>query len=510
MTPIATPWRDFRRARAPYRYGLSLLTCVVITLIAKSLSPHVDPVNLAMPYLLGVFLVALKLGWGPALLGSFLNTAAFDFFVVPPHLSFEPADAQHLVTLAVMLTVALVTSRLVARLGQQAEQAIERETRTRALYELARDLAGTAAVAEVAPITQGFLAHIQGVRGRLLLPDAAGVLHPVDTTPSDEMVSRSRQAFAKGEAIETQDPATGTVHLYLPLTAPVGLRGVLLVSAEIPTLQRERPLLDALATLVAIALERLHYAEVAQTTLVQIEGERLRNSVLSSLSHDLRTPLTAMLGLADTLVMAGGSLPPTQRETATALREQTAELAGMVSNLLELARLHSGRVCLRKEWQSLEEVVGAAIKLLRPALAEHPVSVALQPDLPLVELDAVLIERVIGNLLDNAAKHSPPGTPIRIGGHQDGNQATISVCDEGPGFPAGIDPSAVLGRSDAGTGRGGSGLGLAICEAIVEAHGGRLRLENPPEGGGCACFTLPLGSPPTIEEETLDEKEESP
>jgi len=507
MNPRPSFRLDLRRARGPSRYGLSVLVCIATTLIAKPLSPHVDPVNLAMLFLLGVFVVALRLGWGPALLASFLSVAVFDFFLVPPHLSFAVADAQHLITFVVMLTVALITSHLVARLGRQTEEALERESRTRALYEMARELAGTVALAQVAEITEGFLGQVPGVSSRLLLPDPAGELHTpeADGSAIGDM-SPGRQAYALGEPVEVSIPIEGKVRIYLPLAAPGRApAGVLEVIVDAATLQRERPLLHAVAPLAAIAVERLRYAEAAKATQVQVEGERLRNSVLSSLSHDLRTPLTALVGLADTLVIAGDALPPTHRETSQALKEQAVKLAGTVHNLLDLARLNAGRVGLRKEWQPLEEVVGAAIKLLRSALAQHLLTVELDPDLPLLEFDALLIERVIGNLLENAGKHTPPGTAIAITAHRDGHQAIVSVCDHGPGFPVGGELLAPFDHGETPTGKRGIGLGLAICKAIVEAHGGRLTLDNPSEGGGCARFSLPLGSPPAIEEETGEE-----
>lgn len=496
---------DRRRVRGPYRYGLTLFVCLATAIIAKWLTAQVDPVNLAMLFLLAVFFIALYLGWGPALLASFLSVALFDFFLVPPHLSFAVADVQYLITFAVMLTVALITSRLASRIVQQRIEALERASRTQALYEMARELAGTMAVSQVAEITNRFLSRIPGVHSRLLLPDPSGGL-PVAATAPAHLGPRNpaQESYGLGEVIEVPDPVGDRTLIYLPLAAPNRVRGVLEVDTDVATLASERPLLQTIATLTAIAVERLHYVEVAQATQVQIEGERLRNSVLSSLSHDLRTPLTALVGLTDTLVVAGESLPPIHHETALALREQAEKLVGMVSNLLDLARLNAGRLALCKEWQSLEEVVGAAIKLLRPALTRHPLRVNLEPDLPLVEFDAILIERVIGNLLDNAAKHTPPGTAITISGAQDGREAWISICDRGPGFPANVDilASFVRGRT---AGASGTGLGLAICDAIVEAHGGRLCLENLPEGGGCARFSLPLGTPPAMDEEVWEE-----
>jgi len=193
--------------------------------------------------------------------------------------------------------------------------------------------------------------------------------------------------------------------------------------------------LATISSLVGIAIERLHYVDVAQATQVQIVSERLRSSILSALSHDLRTPLTALVGLADSLALAKPPLEATALETAEAIHEQALRLSGLVGNLLDMARLHAGSVTLRKEWQLLEEVVGASIQLLGRSLANHRIRVALSRDMPLVEFDAVLVERVLCNLLENAAKYSPPGSEIEIAGEMKEGFAEVSVCDHGPGFP---------------------------------------------------------------------------
>jgi two-component system sensor histidine kinase KdpD len=483
-------------------YGLAAAACALTALVAKPLSAWLDQANIVMLFLLVVFLLALRLGKGPALLAAFLCVALFDFYFVPPHLSFAVEDAQYLVTFAVMLAVALITGQMVARLNAQAEEVLRREARTRALYDMARELAGVLLPSQVADILRIFLRGAMRADTCLFLPDADGHLQAMETnsiTLPDSTLPR--RAFQREEPLELLGATgRGEAVLYLPLKAPMRTRGVLEVAIDAATLRRERPLLDTVASLAALTLERLHYVEVAQATEVRMASERLRASILSSLSHDLRTPLTALVGLADTLTLPA-DMPEQHRETARALRDQALRLSGMVTNLLDLARLSAGGVKPRKDWHSLEEVVGSAIQWLGTALDRHPVRTELPADLPLLEFDPVLLERVLANLLDNALKYSPPGRPITIAARLVDKMAELEVRDGGPGFPPHVALAEAFSRGEAESAQPGVGLGLAICKVIVEAHGGALILDNPQEGGARARLTLPLGSPPAVEEE---------
>jgi two-component system sensor histidine kinase KdpD len=242
---------------------------------------------------------------------------------------------------------------------------------------------------------------------------------------------------------------------------------------------------------------------VAQNSELQIASERLRTSILSALSHDVRTPLTVMYGLADTLALSKPALPSSALETVITIREQALRLNNMVSNLLDMARMQAGHVRLRKEWQPLEEVIGASIKLLGTGLQGHAVKVALPADLPLLEFDAVLMERVFCNLLENAAKYSPGVADIQVHAQTSGAMIDITICNAGDGFP----PDKLrrifdlFERGSVESPVPGFGVGLAICRAIVEAHGGSIRAFNPDTGGSCVSFLLPRGTPPQIEHE---------
>lgn len=251
------------------------------------------------------------------------------------------------------------------------------------------------------------------------------------------------------------------------------------------------------------ALDLYRLEKVAQEAQLQMASERLRSSILSALSHDIRTPLTSLYGLAESLALTNPGLPPAAQETITAIRDQALHLNSMVSNLLEMAHLQTGRVQFRKEWQPLEEVIGASIKLLKVALQTHPIKVSLPPDLPLLEFDAVLMERVFCNLLENATKYSPAGSTLHISAKTLTDEAEICVTNSGTGFPADKLQQVfeLFERGQPESSIPGMGLGLSICRAIVEAHGGSIYASNPQQGGGSICFRLPLGTPPVIETE---------
>ncbi len=494
------------------KFALAIVACAGTTLIATPLHEYLDLANIVMLFLLTVLLIAVSLGLESALFAAFLSVGLFDFFFVPPRFSFEVHDGQYLVTFAVMLAVAIITGQLTAGLRRQADESDAEALRTRALYEMARDLSGALMVEQVTEITRKFLRNVLNADATILLPDGSGTLHPCAGQDAARLQIEPRFAiiaFERGTPVECAQLAnSGYALLYLPLKAPMRVRGVIAVAptdGQTEHLLGQRERLETMASLAAIAVERLHYVDVAQHTQVQVVSERLRSSILSAISHDLRTPLTALVGLADSLTVSKPPLAEVALETAEAIREQAERLAGLVGNLLDMARLHAGEVTLQKEWQPIEEVIGSSIKLLGRALGEHPVKVTLAKDLPLVELDAVLIERVFCNLLENAAKYSPPGSSIEIDVQAQDGTLAVAVSDCGQGFVPGKNTAQfdMVVRGEAESATPGVGLGLAICSAIIEAHAGSIAAANRAQGGACVTFTLPLGDPPIIEEEVL-------
>jgi len=489
-------------------YVAAIVACALTAALASQLHGVLELSNIVMLFLLAVVGVGLRYGRGPAVLAAFVGVALFDFFIVPPRFSFAVSDVQYLVTFAVMLVVALVIGQLTAGLKLQAEASTQREHRMRGLYEMSRDLSAALLPEQVAEIGARFLQAEFGARATLLAADDADRLLPLPggTAQVDDGVAGVAQwAFDRAEAAGFgTDTLPASACLVLPLKAPMRVRGVLAVE---PADRRvlgpdQRRLLDTCASLLAISLERIHYIDVAQKSTLQIESERLRNSLLSAISHDLRTPLAALVGLADALAMSRAPLSPEQQEIAASMRGSALRMNTLVDNLLDMARLEAGAVQLKRAWQPLEEVIGSALAACAPVLAGRPLSVKLAEDLPLLELDAVLFERVLVNLLENAAKYTPAGSGIEISARVDSERVLLTIADHGPGLPAGREEQLFekfeRGAKESAT--PGVGLGLAICRAIVQAHGGTIHGQTRRRGGAIdgARFSigLPRGQPP--------------
>jgi two-component system, OmpR family, sensor histidine kinase KdpD len=494
-----------RRGKKNLRYLWAALACVAVSVATMPLAPHFDRSNIVALFILAVVLVGVRLGRGPAALAAILSVGFFDFFFVPPRFSFAVSDVQYLLTFFVMLTVGLIAGQLTAGLRFQARVASHREERAGSLYEIARALSGAMQIEQVVKISASSIERTFRASAALLLPDrnAHLMLSPVsDQSTLAIDIGIAQWAFDKGHpAGFGTDTLPGSDILYLPLRAPSESRGVLAIKAQNRRLLRipeQRQLLDTFAALIAIALERVHYVEIAQHALVSMESERLRNSLLAALSHDLRTPLTVLMGLSDVLTTSSPGLSPQQLETATTIKNEAHRMSALVTNLLEMARIESGDVKLDLEWQPFEEVVGTAVSATRQMLKDHQLSVNIPRDLPLIRFDAVLIERVLVNLLENAAKYTPHGSLVILAAEVIGDRLSVSVSDNGPGLPAGREEAVFqkFTRGERESATPGVGLGLAICRAIIGAHQGSISAANRPSGGAIFTFTLPLGSPP--------------
>jgi two-component system sensor histidine kinase KdpD len=499
------------RALGWWRYGQAVGIVALCTLVAWAMFPAFAPANLIMVYLLGTIVAAARFGRGPGILASVLSVGAFDFFFVPPYLDFAVSDTEYVVTFAVMLVVTVVISTLTARTRAQADAARDRERRTAALYGMTRDLLSRRVVDDLLAATIGHIAAVFGNQAALFLPDAegrpvrrAGESDALAETPNEYAVIRWVQEHGQmaGHGSAT---LPGARWLYLPLVAtrgPVGVLGIAPSSGDTLAAPEQLHLLETFAAQTALAIERVAMAEEAQQAQLRSETERLRNSLLSAVSHDLRTPLAAITGSASTLVEGGDQLDvATRRELAQAIQDEGERLNRLVHNLLDMTRLESGGIQARKDWHSLEEIVGGALTRMEKALGARQVVIDLPADLPLVPLDPVLMEQVLINVLDNAIKYTPTDAPIEISASLDSGAVTVTIADRGPGFAPG-EVERVFDkfyRGETGAERSGAGLGLAIVRGIVETHGGRVVAESRPDGGALFRIVLPLGeSPPKV------------
>jgi two-component system sensor histidine kinase KdpD len=491
----------------PLRYVWAVAGCGVATALASLLFPFFDLANIAMLFVLAVVLIAFWFGRGPAAMAAFVSVAAFDFFFVPPRFSFAVSDVQYILTFAVMLFVGLITGQLTARFRYQAQVAEHREHRVHSLYEMARELSAALTTDHVVQISQRFVESSFLAKVAVVLADAENRL--IVASEKKNHPAQLDLAVAQWAYDHTQpagfgtDTLPGSAALYLPLKAPMRTRGVLAIEPSVPRwllVPEQRRQLDTFCTLIAIAIERVHYVEVARDALIKMESERLRNSLLSALSHDLRTPLTALIGLADSLAMSQPPLSRDQAETTAAIREESTRLSTLVHNLLDMARLQAGEVKFYLEWQHIEEVIGSALRAMQITLGKRKIITSVPQDLPLVQFDAVLIDRVLCNLLENAAKYTPENAMVQIGARVSDGNLEVSVMDNGPGIPPGKEKEIFekFMRGSTESAIPGVGLGLAICRSIVEAHGGKIWVERAPEGGARFVFTLPLGTPPAL------------
>jgi two-component system, OmpR family, sensor histidine kinase KdpD len=512
--PLAT--QAVRRSSDWSSYGLGVVGVGLSTGVAWLMFPYFGLANLIMVYLMGVVLVATRYGRGPSVLASVLSVAAFDFFFVPPYLSFAVSDIEYLLTFAVMLVVALTISGLAVRTKQQAELARHQERRTAVLYALSRELATHRGLAT---LTQLAVQHVREVfesqaaifvadlNKRLVLQRVEQLFFEFD--PKESGVAQ--WVFEHGErAGPGSDTLPGASALYLPLVGSRGPIGVLAVRPTPATRfldQEQLHLLEVLANQIALALERARLAEEAQRAHVSVETERMRNAILSSVSHDLRTPLATITGAASGLLEEKDQLGPAARhELAKSIYNEAHRLDRLVRNLLAMTRLESGAVQLQKEWHPFEEIVGAALARLESRLNEHQVRTDFKPDLPLMLLDGVLMEQVLINLLENALKYAPPSTAIELSATVSGQELDFEIADRGPGIPPGDEQRIFDKFYRAGPAReGGVGLGLTICRGIIEAHGGRIWVEKRRGGGAVFRFTLPIEQPqPMIEPEKAE------
>ncbi len=503
-------------------YGPGAAEVVLSTAVAWLMFPYFGLANLIMVYLLGVVFVAIRYGRGPSILASVMSVAAFDFFFVPPYLSFAVSDIQYLLTFAVMLVVALLISGLAVRTKQQAELARRQERRTAVLYDLSRDLAVHRGLDQLARLALQHVREVFDSQVAMFVADATGHL----------VLQRGEQLFFEFDPKEAgiaqwvfehgeraglgSDTLPGAGALYLPLVGSKGPIGVLAVRPTLTTrfLDPEQThLLEALASQMALALERARLAEEAQQAQVSVETERMRNAVLSSVSHDLRTPLAAITGAASGLLEGQQTIGSVSgRALAQSIYDEAHRLDRLLRNLLDMTRLEAGAVHLQKDWHAIEEIVGAALTRLERRLDDHRVATNFSSDLPLLSVDGVLIEQVVINLLENALRYAPPSTAIDVMVSVSADALLCEIADRGPGLPPGEEERIFdkFYRADSAR-EGGVGLGLTICRGIIDAHGGRIWAENRPGGGALFRFTLPVEkSQPAMEPETAERTRSAP
>ena len=507
--------------------AISVVACASLSYFSHALD--MTDANIVMILLAGVAFVAFKFGHGPAVFAAILSVAVFDFFYVFPTFSFAPSDAQYFVTLIVMLGIGILISELTARQQSQLLRAQQQEHRTAELFRESQDQERR--TTQLYQLTQ----KLSQSPGRELLLHAAAeqlstmfaariayFLRQRDGSLSLEANTRSGDLKANSEiAKSAADLGTATglgteqspsePARYVPMIGSRQTVGVLAVAPA--DLQRfasaeECRMLETCANLVALAVERDVSLVEAQHAQMLVQAEQLRNSLLSSVSHDLRTPLAMIAVTASSLAEESAERPLLdKREMLNTLVDESQRVSRQVENLLDMARFQAGEIDLNRDWHVLEELIGVAIGRLRHELGERKIDVRIAADLPLVWVSDHLIEQVFINLLDNAARYTPKNSRLEIDARQTGETIEIAFADNGPGLPGGTETKVFdkffRGNTRIADGQRGIGLGLTICRSIVEAHAGQMQAGNRTSGG--AEFVIRLPCPQERPRFTLDE-----
>jgi two-component system sensor histidine kinase KdpD len=501
-SPPSIVSRDWTLHRPRLRYLVSLGMVALGTLLGVLFRGNFEPANLVMIYLAIVVASAVYLGRGPSLLAAITGVLAFDYFLVPPYLTFAVTDTQYFLTFIGLLTVSLIVSALTGRVREQAEAAIQREARATALYNLGRDLTS---VTDLERICQIIISHLNEAFGRdvaVFLPET-DQLRAVASTPGYQP-DENELAVAKWVYQHDQQAGRGTDTLpaasvrCLPLRTGGGLVGVLGIrpaDSGMPLTPEQRQTTEAFADQAALAIERASLAKRVQQADLLKAADKLQTALLNSISHDLRTPLVSITGALSALAQETSGFDRAARQSLIQTAHEEAErLNRLVGNLLDMTRLEAGALKVKREACDTEDLIGTAIGQMEDRLAGRNVKVNVATQTPMVSVDFVLMVHVLNNLLDNALKYSPIDSPLDVEARQQGREVWISVLDQGLGIPSEdlekvFDKFYRVQRPENVT---GTGLGLAICKGIVEVHGGRIWAEQQDGKGTRITIALPI------------------
>jgi two-component system sensor histidine kinase KdpD len=462
--------------------------------------------SIALVFLTAVLISAVAYGLWPALFACFISVLAYNFFFLPPLYTFTIADPENVVALFFFAITAVIASNLTARVRAQAITARQRARTTEELYQFSRKLAGAANLDDLLWATVHQIALMLKVRVVILLPDGEGVAVRAGFPPEDSLdaadVAAARWSWEKNHAAgRGADTLPGAKRLFMPMQTGRGAVGVIGIDRDEPgpilTPDQHR-LLDALADQAALAIERVNLVEDVDRARLVAETDRLRAALLTSISHDLRTPLSSILGSATSLTTQGEALDrATRLDLIRTIQEEAERLNRFIGNLLDMTRIESGSMQLRTGPVELSDVIGSALRRAGKILAAHQTNVRLEPGLPMLDLDDVLFEQVLFNLLDNAAKYAPAGSLVTLTAWRQDGHVCLQVMDEGPGIPP-ADLEQVFDKfyraGGADRRRAGTGLGLAICRGFVEAMHGTITAANRTNRSG-AVFTITLPVP---------------